>query len=70
MGEVGAERAGMLILRAWTEACRDGNLRVRVVSVIGSDEQTLGVVANVDEVWAIIRPWIENILGPSHADEN
>jgi hypothetical protein len=63
MREPSAERAGTLILRAWVETRHDRHLRIRVLSVIEDQGQTLGVVASLDELWIIVRIWLENLLG-------
>jgi hypothetical protein len=58
-----------LIVRARVEACHDENLRIRVVSLVGNDELTFGVVACLDEIWMRIRRWLENLLGRNHAGD-
>jgi hypothetical protein len=48
--------------RAWAEARHDARLHIRVVSRIGNDEQTVGVVVSLEQAWVIIAAGLRTCL--------
>lgn len=59
-------RAGALILRVWLEESGDPKLRIRMVGQLDleTDDQVTAVAADIDEMLACIRDWLERFVGP------
>jgi hypothetical protein len=63
MGTTDAERTGVLVLRAWVEG-GDAGLRVRVIQSTegAAAEPASSVSATVDDVCALVRAWLEDLV--------
>jgi hypothetical protein len=61
------EKAGALIVRAWLEESGDPKLRIRMVGRLDleADDQVTAVTADIDEMLAYIRDWLERFAGPA-----
>jgi hypothetical protein len=55
-----AERAGVLVLRAWVEDTQA--LRVRITRVVGCEEPMTIFATNIDGTCAVVRAWLEDVL--------
>jgi hypothetical protein len=62
MRENDRERVGVLVLRAWVEDIQA--LRVRITRVVGCDEPTMVIAADIEGTCAVIRAWLEDLLEP------
>jgi hypothetical protein len=60
------EKAGALILRVWLEESGDPKLRIRMLGRLDleADDQVTAVAADIDEMLAHIRDWLERFVGP------
>jgi hypothetical protein len=61
------ERAGALIVRVWLEESGDPKLRIRMVGQLdlAADDRVTAVTADIDEMLAYIRDWLERFADPS-----
>jgi len=61
------ERAGALIVRVWLEESGDPKLRIRMVGQLdlAADDRVTAVTADIDEMLAHIRDWLERFADPS-----
>jgi hypothetical protein len=59
---VGAEQAGVLILRAWLEGRSGDRLRVRVTRVLDGRELPVTATASIDDACAQVRTWLETLV--------
>ena len=59
------ERAGALIIRVWLEEFGDSRLRIRMVGRLDleADDYVTAVAADIDEMLARIRDWLERFAG-------
>jgi hypothetical protein len=57
-------QVGLLVVRAWVESDDGGGLRARITQVLDleSGDESVTVVASVDEVVAAVRAWLEAFL--------
>jgi hypothetical protein len=60
---VAAREAGVLVLRAWVEDGWPRRVRVRVTRVVGGRQPSASAASNADDVCAIVRAWLEELLG-------
>ena len=60
------EKAGALIVRVWLEENADPKLRIRMVGRLDleGDDQVTAAAADIDEMLAYIREWLERFAGP------
>jgi hypothetical protein len=60
------EKAGALIIRVWLEESGDPRLRIRMVGRLDleADDHVTAVAADIDEMLAHIRNWLERFAGP------
>jgi hypothetical protein len=68
MGSLSEERAQTMILRAWVEADGPQRLRVRVIRLRHdrAGEPAVGVAATIDGVCALVRAWLEQLVGDTN----
>jgi hypothetical protein len=66
--KTGAQHAEVLVLRAWVERPHEHGLRVRLLRITGSSEPTSMTTATVDAACAIVRCWLEQLLGAAAVD--
>jgi hypothetical protein len=59
------EKAGALIIRVWLEESGDPRLRIRMVGRLDleADDHVTAVAADIDEMLAHIRNWLERFAG-------
>jgi hypothetical protein len=59
------DRTGILVLRVWMEDAADG-FRARVTHTLDSagPEKALSAAASPDQIYAIIRAWVEAFVDP------
>lgn len=65
MAEVGPQRVGLLVIRAWREEEGPTGLRVRITHTadVTDDQDAVAVVSAPEDVYAIVRVWLEGFLG-------
>ena len=65
MGLADEERTGTLVLRAWVEGHGEKGLRVRITRTVQgrTNEPVTSASATIDGVCAIVRAWLEELLG-------
>lgn len=61
------EKAGALIIRIWLEESGDPKLRIRMIGRLDleADDQVTAVAADIGEMLAHIRDWLERFAGPA-----
>jgi hypothetical protein len=58
------ERAGVIVVRAWSE--EGGRVRARVTAAgFSLPEETVSSAEGVDEIVGLVRAWLERFVGPS-----
>lgn len=64
------EKAGALIVRVWLEESADPKLRIRMVGRLDleGDDQVTAAAADIDEMLAYIREWLERFAEPGKSD--
>jgi hypothetical protein len=64
------EKAGALIVRVWLEESADPKLRIRMVGRLDleRDDQVTAAAADIDEMLAYIREWLERFAEPGRSD--
>ncbi|XVV15549.1 hypothetical protein ACQP2X_14750 [Actinoplanes sp. CA-131856] len=55
------QRAGIMVLRAWLEGGRAGDLRVRILATIGPDLTASMAVSAPEAVHDAVRIWLEDL---------
>ena len=53
---------GVLLMRAWLEVGHPKHLRVRITRVIGLAEPETLAVTTVEDVFVVVRVWLEELL--------
>jgi antitoxin component HigA of HigAB toxin-antitoxin module len=62
-----SDRTGILIVRLWLEGnARDG-FRARITQTLDSagPEQAMATAANPEDVYAVVKTWVETFVNPN-----
>ncbi|MGW5720023.1 hypothetical protein ACWEVP_27915 [Amycolatopsis sp. NPDC003865] len=59
--EAPEERSGSMVLRAWLEGGRPGELRVRILSTVGTAEAKPLAVTSAEAVLAAVQSWLDEL---------
>lgn len=59
------DRTGMLIVRLWIEGVSSTGLRARITRTLDTTgpEHSVAVAATPDDVYSIVRGWVEEFVG-------
>jgi hypothetical protein len=62
-------KAGAFLVRVWLEESADPKLRIRMVGRLDleADDHVTAVTANVDEMLACLRDWVERFADPGRS---
>jgi len=61
MQDLSSGRIGALIVRLWIEPNHEAGLRARITQSVdsGLTERSIAVVASADDIYAVVRQWVE-----------
>jgi antitoxin component HigA of HigAB toxin-antitoxin module len=61
-----SDRTGILIVRLWNEGHTSEGFRARITQTLDSadSEQAVASAATPDDVYAVIRTWVEAFVAP------
>ena len=61
------ERAGVIVVRAWSEA--GGRVRARVTATdLSPPQDSVSSAEGVEEIVGLVRAWLERIASPERVD--
>jgi antitoxin component HigA of HigAB toxin-antitoxin module len=65
------DRTGILIVRLWIEANVHGGFRARITQTLdsASPDQTKDIAATPDDIYAVVRTWVEAFVRSEAADK-
>jgi len=64
-----SDRTGILIVRLWIEGDAHGGFRARITQALdsASREQTMATAADPEDVYAVVRAWVEAFVDQDRA---
>lgn len=67
-----SDRTGILIVRLWIEGDAHGGFRARITQALdsASREQTMATAADPEDVYAVVRTWVEAFVESGSRDRS
>jgi len=62
-----SDRTGILIVRLWIEGNAREDFRARITQTLdsASPEQAMATAANPEDVYAVVKTWVETFVNPN-----